>query len=160
MPSTITSPGLGHTTVTSTRLADGRELHYFDAEAGPAPDRPVVDRRALPARSASGGIRYDTLTGEWVAVAAHRRAAPICPRPMNVPCAPAPRTEPRKFRRRTMKLLYSRTGSPRLDLPSTQLLTPRPGEPVELPEAAAKSLRLLRTTMGRSRLLAPAISGP
>lgn len=77
------------TRITTTRLADGRELIYFD-DAG-SPDRhpdSLVDRRELPGRAAPGEVRYDALSGEWVAVAAHRQArthlppaeqCPICP---------------------------------------------------------------------------------
>jgi UDPglucose--hexose-1-phosphate uridylyltransferase len=80
------------TGITSTQLADGRELIYFD-DAGPRADRPrtktaTPDRRELPDRAAPGEIRFDALTDEWVAVAAHRQTrthlppadqCPICP---------------------------------------------------------------------------------
>jgi UDPglucose--hexose-1-phosphate uridylyltransferase len=85
--------------VTSTRLADGRELLYFDDTDRPRP-RPSWDRRELPARGPSGEIRYDALTGDWVAVAAHRQhrthlppadECPLCPstdaRPSEIPAA-------------------------------------------------------------------------
>jgi len=78
------------TSVTRSHLADGREIIYFDAEAGRAPDAP--DTRDLPLRNlgpeGSGEVRYDALSGEWVAVAAHRQSrthlppaheCPICP---------------------------------------------------------------------------------
>ncbi|MFJ3957674.1 galactose-1-phosphate uridylyltransferase [Arthrobacter sp. NPDC090010] len=77
------------THVTRAQLADGREILYFDTEAG---RRPLPDARDLPARTdgpdGSGQVRYDALSGEWVAVAAHRqtrthlppaRECPICP---------------------------------------------------------------------------------
>ncbi len=85
--------------VTGTRLADGRELLYFDDTAHPR-RRPSTDRRELPERGPSGEIRYDALTGEWVAVAAHRQhrthlppadECPLCPstdvRPSEIPAA-------------------------------------------------------------------------
>ena len=74
--------------VTSTRLADGRELLYFDDtrhRAGRGPRRTAAN---FPDRGPSGEIRYDALTGEWVAVAAHRQhrthlppadECPLCP---------------------------------------------------------------------------------
>ena len=75
---------------TSTRLSDGRELIYFDASEATARRRLAApsDRRGLPARPASGTVRYDPLTGEWIAVAAHRQTrthlpaadqCPLCP---------------------------------------------------------------------------------
>jgi UDPglucose--hexose-1-phosphate uridylyltransferase len=89
---------------TSTRLADGRELIYFDdagsrrALAGTRETAP--DRRELPERAAPGELRFDALTNEWVAVAAHRQTrthlppadqCPLCPstadNPSEVPAA-------------------------------------------------------------------------
>ncbi|NOJ60830.1 galactose-1-phosphate uridylyltransferase [Arthrobacter sp. 260] len=80
------------TLVTPTRLSDGRELIYFDATGESAAlhrDRSAVaDTRDLPARGATGDARFDALTGEWVAVAAHRQSrthlppadqCPLCP---------------------------------------------------------------------------------
>lgn len=73
--------------VTPARLSDGRELLYFD-DPGTAPRVPVPDRRGLPERPAAGELRYDELSGDWVAVAAHRQtrthlppaeACPLCP---------------------------------------------------------------------------------
>jgi UDPglucose--hexose-1-phosphate uridylyltransferase len=75
------------TEVSSTRLADGRELLYFDDGISPPPRRPE-DTRDLPGRGPSGELRYDALSGEWVAVAAHRQhrthlppadECPLCP---------------------------------------------------------------------------------
>ena len=68
-------------------LADGREIIYFDDDAE-APARQAVDTRDLPEVAATSEIRRDPLTGEWVAMAAHRQsrtykppaaACPLCP---------------------------------------------------------------------------------
>lgn len=93
------------TAITATTLSDGRELFYFDDAgtgagrprdgdaAGMAPGNgpkavPTADQRSLPARAEPGEVRYDALTDEWVAVAAHRQSrthlppaeeCPICP---------------------------------------------------------------------------------
>lgn len=80
------------THVTPTRLSDGRELIYFDADPASAerhrdPAR-TVDHRGLSARGPAGTARYDALSGEWIAVAAHRQSrthlppadqCPLCP---------------------------------------------------------------------------------
>ena len=53
------------THITSTHLADGRELLYFD-DAGSARPRSVEttpDLRDLPARGEPGEVRFDALTG-------------------------------------------------------------------------------------------------
>ena len=78
------------TGMTTTTLSDGRELMYFD-DAGTTTPRTAeftTDHRGLPPRGEPGEVRFDALTGEWVAVAAHRQArthlppadqCPICP---------------------------------------------------------------------------------
>lgn len=83
---------------TSMRLADGRELVYFDESD--AAVRTLVDPRELaPAdRAAPPDLRHDVLLDEWVAVAAHRQTrthlpptddCPLCPstpgRPTEIP---------------------------------------------------------------------------
>ncbi|MEO5316090.1 galactose-1-phosphate uridylyltransferase [Pseudarthrobacter sp. CC12] len=78
------------TGITSTNLSDGRELFYFD-DAGtsvPRAAHSTTDHRGLPPRAEPGEVRFDALTDEWVAIAAHRQArthlppadqCPICP---------------------------------------------------------------------------------
>jgi UDPglucose--hexose-1-phosphate uridylyltransferase len=70
---------------TVRHLADGREMIYFDEEAH---ERTAVDTRDLPPVAASSEIRLDPLSGEWVAMAAHRQTrtykppadlCPLCP---------------------------------------------------------------------------------
>ncbi|WP_104117893.1 galactose-1-phosphate uridylyltransferase [Arthrobacter sp. B1805] len=91
------------THVTPTRLSDGRELIYFDArEDSVARHRDaslVRDARGLPARGPAGTARFDALSGEWIAVAAHRQSrthlppadqCPLCPTtPANLSEIPA-----------------------------------------------------------------------
>jgi UDPglucose--hexose-1-phosphate uridylyltransferase len=90
------------TGTTSTRLSDGRELIYFD-DAGTSTSRAAeftTDHRGLPPRGEPGEVRFDALTEEWVAVAAHRQSrthlppadqCPICPttasNPSEIPAA-------------------------------------------------------------------------
>jgi UDPglucose--hexose-1-phosphate uridylyltransferase len=71
---------------TPIRLADGRELIYFDERDDAV--RSTVDRRDLPPPPPASQLRYDPLLDEWVAVAAHRQSrthlppedeCPLCP---------------------------------------------------------------------------------
>ncbi|MGH2427889.1 MAG: galactose-1-phosphate uridylyltransferase [Candidatus Limnocylindria bacterium] len=71
---------------TPTRLADGRELIYFDEQDGVVRD--AVDQRDLGERLTASEIRFDPLREEWVALASHRQArthlpptdeCPLCP---------------------------------------------------------------------------------
>ncbi|NYV76388.1 galactose-1-phosphate uridylyltransferase [Streptomyces sp. UH6] len=70
---------------TSTRLADGRELIYYDLRDTP---REAVDRRPLDATVTSSEVRHDVLLGDDIAVASHRQGrtyhppadqCPLCP---------------------------------------------------------------------------------
>ena len=85
-------------------LADGRQLIYFDDSepyvSGQA-QRSFDDPRPLGPRPASGEMRLDELTGEWIAMASHRMdrtflppadLCPLCPtRPGRPPTEiPAP----------------------------------------------------------------------
>jgi UDPglucose--hexose-1-phosphate uridylyltransferase len=82
---------------TSRRLADGREILYFDEDAHPA-EHTVQDTRDLPPVSTRSQLRFDALVGEWVAIASHRQTrtflppadqCPLCPstpdRPSEIP---------------------------------------------------------------------------
>ncbi|MFD5658460.1 galactose-1-phosphate uridylyltransferase [Streptomyces hirsutus] len=71
---------------TSTRLADGRELIYYDLSDDTVRD--AADRRPLDATVTTSEIRRDPLLGDSVAVASHRQGrtyhppadeCPLCP---------------------------------------------------------------------------------
>lgn len=71
---------------TAVRLADGRQLYYFDERDDVVRD--MVDRRSLSEFTGGSELRYDPLLDEWVAIAAHRQSrthlppadeCPLCP---------------------------------------------------------------------------------
>jgi UDPglucose--hexose-1-phosphate uridylyltransferase len=71
---------------TSTRLADGREIIYFDERDDAV--RVLDDPRDLPPAETASEVRYDPLLDEWVAIASHRQTrthlppadeCPLCP---------------------------------------------------------------------------------
>jgi UDPglucose--hexose-1-phosphate uridylyltransferase len=71
---------------TSTRLADGRELIYYDLRDDTVRD--AVDRRPLERTVTTSEIRRDVLLGDSVAIASHRQGrtyhppadeCPLCP---------------------------------------------------------------------------------
>jgi UDPglucose--hexose-1-phosphate uridylyltransferase len=71
---------------TTTRLADGRELIYYDAHEDAVRD--AADRRPLEPVATAAEIRHDRLLGDRVAIASHRQgrtyhppadACPLCP---------------------------------------------------------------------------------
>ena len=76
------------TTKRSTRMSDGRELIYFDDSGSTLPAERKADLREPSPRPAVAEMRLDSLTGDWISVAAarHNRAhlppahlCPLCP---------------------------------------------------------------------------------
>ncbi len=86
----------------STRLADGREIVYFDEEPGlgraavpdtrPLPPRPPGP--ALPYGRPEWGIRWDALAGEWVVIAAARQDRTFLPPADQCPLDPSAPGQP------------------------------------------------------------------
>ncbi|GAA4657008.1 galactose-1-phosphate uridylyltransferase [Arthrobacter cryoconiti] len=78
------------TTATSTLLADGRELIYFD-EGPVAHHHTGADTRPLEPRSDAdtGELRFDALTNDWVAIAAHRQSRTYLPPADQCPLCPS-----------------------------------------------------------------------
>ena len=91
--------------ITTTTLADGRELLYFDDsepyvsgaatrelhDARPLADRfaPVPDADGVPQPVTGPELRRDPLTGEWIPMAAHRMNRTFLPPADANPLAPA-----------------------------------------------------------------------
>ncbi|WP_407108212.1 galactose-1-phosphate uridylyltransferase [Rhodococcus aetherivorans] len=76
---------------TATRLADGRELFYFDDTepyVGGGAVRERHDTRRLPSAGAASELRFDPLTGEWVVSASHRMDRTFLPDPADCPLCP------------------------------------------------------------------------
>jgi UDPglucose--hexose-1-phosphate uridylyltransferase len=80
---------------TRGKLADGREILYFDIDSAP---RTAIDTRDLPQTATHSQRRFDPLSGEWVVFASHRQTrtflppadlCPLCPstpqRPTEIP---------------------------------------------------------------------------
>jgi UDPglucose--hexose-1-phosphate uridylyltransferase len=73
---------------TSRRLADGREILYFDDDRSPAA-RDADDTRDLPPVSTHSQMRYDALLGEWVVIASHRQSRTFLPPADECPLDPS-----------------------------------------------------------------------
>jgi UDPglucose--hexose-1-phosphate uridylyltransferase len=92
-----------HAKRTDRRLADGRELFYYDdAASSPTQTRQSPDTRDLPPMPAGARMRRDPLTGEWVPLASHRmnrthlpaRAdCPLCPTRSESPPSEVPASD-------------------------------------------------------------------
>lgn len=80
---------MSHTvTVTSSHLADGREIIYFDDTPKAEGERVLTDSRDLPTAHTTSEMRRDPLTGHWVAYAAHRMNRTFMPPANENPLAP------------------------------------------------------------------------
>ncbi len=74
---------------TSGRLADGREIIYFD-ESPDSGRAAVRDRRALPPLDPGPSVlRWDPLAGEWVVIAAQRQDRTFLPPADQCPLCPS-----------------------------------------------------------------------
>ncbi|AYY15664.1 galactose-1-phosphate uridylyltransferase [Actinobacteria bacterium YIM 96077] len=71
---------------TSARLADNREIIYFDIEGV---DRKSDDPRDLPPVSTAAQMRHDPLLNEWVAMASHRQERTFLPPADRCPLCPS-----------------------------------------------------------------------
>jgi UDPglucose--hexose-1-phosphate uridylyltransferase len=72
---------------THVRLADGRELIYFDRDD--SVDRAAPDPRELPDQAPASDLRHDAMTDEWVAIAGHRQTRTFLPPTDQCPLCPS-----------------------------------------------------------------------
>jgi UDPglucose--hexose-1-phosphate uridylyltransferase len=72
---------------TITRMADGRQLIYFDEADDVVRD--AVDQRELPPPPPAARMRYDPLTDEWIAIASHRQTRTFMPPTDQCPLCPS-----------------------------------------------------------------------
>ncbi|MCL2541810.1 MAG: galactose-1-phosphate uridylyltransferase [Nocardioidaceae bacterium] len=71
-----------------TRLADGRELVYYDDRGTARAAAPAPDRRDLPPRPQTPRMRQDPLSGEWISHATARQGRVVLPPAESDPLAP------------------------------------------------------------------------
>jgi UDPglucose--hexose-1-phosphate uridylyltransferase len=72
----------------STKLADGRDLFYFDDDSSKLSANRKADTREAIERPDVAQMRLDSLTGEWVSVAAHRHGRAFLPPANQCPLCP------------------------------------------------------------------------
>jgi UDPglucose--hexose-1-phosphate uridylyltransferase len=78
----------------ATRLADGRELIYYDDPGTTLGPERAVDARELAPRPETATMRRDVLTGDWVSIAAARQNRAFLPPAHLDPLAPQTPTNP------------------------------------------------------------------
>jgi UDPglucose--hexose-1-phosphate uridylyltransferase len=72
----------------ATRLADGRDLIYYDDPGTTLPPERALDARHLDPRPGTATMRRDVLTGDWISVAAARQNRAFLPPARLDPLAP------------------------------------------------------------------------
>lgn len=73
----------------AAKLSDGRDLFYFDDSDSALPAARKPDRREPADRPEVAQMRLDSLTSEWVSVAAHRHARAFLPPANQCPLCPS-----------------------------------------------------------------------
>lgn len=76
------------------RLADGRELYYYDDPGSHLPAERHVDLRTLEARPETASMRFDVLLGDWVSFATTRQNRVVMPPAELDPLAPQSANNP------------------------------------------------------------------
>jgi UDPglucose--hexose-1-phosphate uridylyltransferase len=77
------------TTKREAKLADGRDLFYFDDSGSSLPEVRKEDTRAAEPRPELAEMRLDVLSGEWISVAAHRHNRAFLPPAQECPLCPS-----------------------------------------------------------------------
>jgi UDPglucose--hexose-1-phosphate uridylyltransferase len=83
---------VGNFSKVTTDLFDGRQIHYFDDKESTLPKIRKADLREPAARAPLADLKHDPLTGEWIAVAAHRHTRAYMPPSDQCPLCPATET--------------------------------------------------------------------
>lgn len=139
-----------------TRLADGRELIYFDdADSVLGADR-RADARHLDPRPETATMRLDALTGDWVSIAASRQNRVFLPPAEADPLAPQSATNPSEVPDRYDVAVFENR-SPSFG-PATGDVD---GAPLSLGDLAEIGFGRTRTSVGRCEVVcfSPATEG-
>lgn len=131
----------------SARLADGRELIYYDDPGTTlGPDR-AVDRRELSARPETATMRRDVLTGDWVSIAAARQNRAFLPPADLDPLAPQTPTNPSEIPSLYDVAVFENKS------PSFGPALSGADAPRDLDDLAAPGLGRTRTSVGRCEVV-------
>lgn len=118
-------------------LADGREAIFF-ADRGHRIPEQVTDQRALDPRGEPGELRYDRLTGDWVAVAAHRQTRTYLPPKEECPLCPSTGTRHSEIPANEFDVVVFENRFPSLGPALGEI--PTPDEAAALPEAQIRAV--------------------
>ncbi|MCR2808685.1 MULTISPECIES: galactose-1-phosphate uridylyltransferase [unclassified Microbacterium] len=139
----------------TTRLADGRELFYFDDPGTALGAERGVDARTLAPRPATATMRRDVLTGDWISLAAARQDRAVLPPPELDPLAPQTPTNPSEIPSRYDVAVFENR-SPAFGPALTEATAGAPAAtdpPRGLDDLDAPGLARARTAVGRCEVV-------
>jgi len=113
---------------TELQMFDGRQIFYYDRTPV---DRNAVDSRPYEPRPLPGEMRQDELTGEWIAMAAHRQGRAFLPPKEFCPLCPTTSDFGTEIADSNFEVVVFENRSPSFSAPSTQL-------PVEAVQASGR----------------------
>ncbi|WP_416182963.1 galactose-1-phosphate uridylyltransferase [Microbacterium invictum] len=139
----------------TTRLADGRELIYFDDPGTDLGPERSVDTRALDPRPETATMRLDVLTGDWISVAASRQNRAFLPPAELDPLAPQTPANPSEIPSRyDVAVFENRSPSFGPALRTAHGDAPAAADPPQgLDDLGELSLGRTRTSVGRCEVV-------
>ncbi|GAB3152104.1 galactose-1-phosphate uridylyltransferase [Microbacterium neimengense] len=138
-----------------TRLADGRELIYYDDPDTTLPPERSVDARELAPRPETATMRLDVLTGDWISIAANRQNRAFLPPAELDPLAPQTPTNPSEIPSRYDVAVFenkSPSFGPALSA-ATDDVPAAVDPPRSLADLAEYGLGRTRTSVGRTEVV-------
>ena len=103
---------------TELQMFDGRQIFYYDREPVV---RNAIDIRPFEPRPLPGDMRQDALTGEWIAMAAHRQGRAFLPPKEFCPLCPTKSDFGTEIADSTFEVVVFENRSPSFSAPSDQL---------------------------------------
>jgi len=103
---------------TELKMFDGRQIFYYDREVV---ERNAIDTRPVEPRPLPGEMRQDPLTGEWIAMAAHRQGRAFLPPKEFCPLCPTKTDFGTEIADSTFEVVVFENRSPSFSAPSSEL---------------------------------------
>lgn len=138
-----------------TRLADGRELIYFDDPGTELDPERATDARDPDPRPATATMRQDILTGDWISVAAARQHRAFLPPASRDPLAPQTPANPSEIPSRYDVAVFENR-SPSFGPALTEAVGGAPAAtnpPLGFDDLAHPGLGRTRTSVGRCEVI-------
>jgi UDPglucose--hexose-1-phosphate uridylyltransferase len=122
---------------TNIRLADGRQLFYYDTAPGQARD--AADRRPLPPANSASQLRYEPFLDTWVIYASHRQDRSYLPSAQNCPLCPSTAEHLTEIPEADFEVAVFENRFPALSPPPPDAAATPPGELLAERPAAGRS---------------------